>query len=268
MTSYQHRLKNLPVVLDTIFAQTKQPDLVVLNLAYEESIPGEVQNYLDEHCVEINRVEDTKVYKKLIPTLKRHPNDCIITIDDDFLYPLGMIEDFMRVHHHYPDYPISGNREFYLGLQCHCGCASLMKAEFLGGFINMIDNDVIDNCPSDDIVYTYFANKNGHPYIRTHGLYFTNMQSYQEGEGYSDSIGTHAIMNSYNYLVRRFGQVDFNLNRYIKDEGIEIIVKDYVRSRMSYSYFEGCNKVRSTYSYRIGHFLLGPIRMFYSLFPH
>lgn len=172
MTSYKHRLKNIPTVLDTIYAQTLRPDLVVLNLAFDEEVPDEVQNYIAKHKIEVNRVKDTKVYKKLIPTLKKYPNDCIITIDDDFLYPKGMIEDFWKVHIQYPDFPISGNKVFYNVYQCHCGCASLMKADYLGNYIDNIDEDVMRNCPCDDIVYTYLSNKNGHPYMRTCGLYF------------------------------------------------------------------------------------------------
>jgi len=260
MTSYQHRLKNIPIVLDTIFSQTLHPDLVVLNLAYDEEIPDEVQIYIDKHCIEVNRVKDTKVYKKLIPTLKKYPNDCIITIDDDFLYPRGMIDDFMSVHQQYPDYPISGNREIYNVFQCHCGCASLTKADFLGDFIDKIDSDVITNCPCDDIVYTYFSNKNGHPYIRTHELYFYNMQSFQEGDRYSDMVGDRALTTSYNYLVGRYGNVGDNLHIYVHDKVIKDIIEDMIKTRTSNAYSAGCKIICSSYSYRIGHFLLEPMR--------
>ena len=75
LTSYGPRLGNLPTVLDTIYRQTVPPDLVVLNLARDEIIPIEVLNYLSEHNVEINRVDDTRVYKKLIPTLNSAINN-------------------------------------------------------------------------------------------------------------------------------------------------------------------------------------------------
>ena len=78
LTSYWKRLNNLPNVLDTIYAQTMPPDVVVLNLAYEEVLPEDVDLYLKNHGVIINRVLDTKVYKKIIPTFKLFPNDCII----------------------------------------------------------------------------------------------------------------------------------------------------------------------------------------------
>lgn len=163
LTTWSKRISNIPIVLDTIYKQTLPPDLVVLNLAFDEVIPTDVQQYLDQHSVEVNRVEDTKVYKKLIPTLKKYPHDCIISIDDDWLYPEGMIEEFVKFHKLYPNNPISGNKEVFCGIQCHCGCASLTKASFWGEYLNMIDGDVIVNCPSDDMVYSYLSTLAGHP---------------------------------------------------------------------------------------------------------
>ena len=260
MTSYKHRLKNIPTVLDTIYAQTMQPDLVVLNLAYDEEVPDDVWNYIEEHKIDVNRVEDTKVYKKLIPTLKKYPDDCIITIDDDFLYPKGMIEDFWKVHVQYPDNPISGNRVFYNVFQCHCGCASLTKTVFLGNYIDDIDEDVMSNCPCDDIVYTYFSNKNGHPYMRTREMYFINMQKFQEGEGYSDKVGPASITNSFKYLVQRFGKLENNLDKYITNKDLEDLMKDYVAANMELAFSKGSDYMRSSYSYRLGHFVLTPVR--------
>ena len=159
LTTYSKRIDNIPVVLDTIFSQTLCPDLVVINLSFDEYIPERVQRYVDNHNIEVNLVKDTKVYKKLIPTLQRFPHDCVITIDDDFLYPQTMIEDFISTHNQYPHYPISGNREVINGMQCHCGCASLTKADYLGCYLNQIDDAIMDNCPCDDVVYSFLSNK-------------------------------------------------------------------------------------------------------------
>ena len=121
MTTYNKRIGNIPTVLDTIYAQTVIPDLVVINLAYEEVVPDKVQNYINAHNIEVNRVPDTKVYKKIVPTLKKYPNDCVINIDDDKLYPPEMIADFMDIHKKHPYNPISGNRQVFAGRQCHHG---------------------------------------------------------------------------------------------------------------------------------------------------
>ena len=185
LTTWEKRIGNIPAVLDTIFGQTMRPDIVVLNLSEGLVIPDEISNYLDTHNVEINRVTYEKVYKKLIPTLIKYPEDCIINIDDDWLYPPKMIEDFWNIHKQYPNNPISGNREFVAGLPCHCGCASLTKAVFLGD-LSMIDKDVMHNCPSDDSVYTYFSARSGHPYVWSSGLYHINLQPYNQFDPYTE----------------------------------------------------------------------------------
>ncbi len=263
LTTYSKRILNIPVIFETVFSQSVLPDFVVLNLAYDEVIPDEVQEYIDKHPIEINRVPDTKVFKKLIPTLKRYPNDLVISIDDDWLYPKTMIEDFMNIHEKYPHSPISGNRVVFFGRQCHCGCASLVKREFFGDCFDLIDDEVIKNCPSDDIVYTYFVNKAGYLYIRTNSEYFTNMESYNEGRGYTESEdGFEGVAKSYRYLADRFGNVEAPLNTYISDSYLADILldihqKDIIRQRE-----EAKQEVYSSITFRIGHALLKPISFF------
>ena len=261
LTTYYKRIANIPEVLDTIFAQTMPPDFVVLNLAIDEVIPHEVQKYIDAHPIEVNRVPDTKVYKKLIPTLKKYPNDCVISIDDDFLYPSGMIEDFITTHHKYPNCPISGNRDVYKGFQCHCGCASLMKLSYLGKYVECIDKSVMECCPSDDIVYSFFVNMNGHSYVRTREMYFSNMESYNEGVGYTvmTCVGK-GINDSYSYLVKRFGKLDVSIGNYFENEDLKVLIMGVEKSMHCLAKEEGQLDVYSTLSYRIGHIILFPFK--------
>ena len=275
LTTWSKRIGNIPVVLDTIFNQTVLPDLVVLNLGYDEAIPENVNHYIVSHNIEINRVKDTKVYKKLIPTLKKYPNDCIISIDDDWLYPKGMIEDFMEVHKKYPNNPISGNREVMFDMQCHCGCASLTKAEYFGRYLDIIDDEIIKNCTSDDIVYTYFATKSGHPYIRTKGLYFTNLTPYNDCASYSDTIvfsNSNGINDSYDYLVNKFGKQTDSVSLYVKDEILSDIISDIYKKNMSIesrkSIKKGREEVYNTYSFKLGYTLLKPIRFLKTIFKN
>lgn len=257
LTSYGPRLGNLPTVLDTIYRQTVPPDFVVLNLAHNEIVPTEILNYLSEHNVEINRVEDTRVYKKLIPTLKKYPNDTIISIDDDWLYPKGMIADFLEIHHTHPDNPISGNRLVYHEMICHCGCASLTKAEYFQPYLDVINN-VIPFCPCDDIVYTYFANKAGHPYIVTHDEYFTNMTPFNEGEGYSESIEEDSLSKSLSYLINKYGEAPHYPNGYIEDKYLaDILYRIYKGSALQIKK-DTAAEIRATHAYRIGRKILKP----------
>lgn len=264
LTTWSKRIKNIPVVLDTIFAQTLQPNLIVLNLAFDEQIPEMVQKYIDNHPIEVNRVPDTKVFKKLIPTLKKYPNDCIISIDDDWLYPESMIADFMEVHKLYPNNPISGNREILFNMQCHCGCASLTKAEYFGKYLFLINDEIINNCPSDDIVYTFFSYKAGHPYLRSKDLYFTNMKVYNNDNGYSTfNVAPGEIEKSYKYLKKMFGIQDNYVNCYIEDLELANIVYEISNKNKSIAYIEGLRagekRIYDSISYKLGNFLVKPL---------
>lgn len=257
MTSYGRRINNLPKVIDSIFNQTVQPNLIVLNLAYDEIIPRDVESYLKKQGIEINRVPDTKVYKKLIPTLKKHTEALVISIDDDFLYPPEMIEEFMRIHKKYPNFPISGNKIVYKGMQCHCGCASLTRAKFFGDYLSCINEEIIKECPSDDMVYTYLSSKAGHPYICTENDYFINMESYGEDaeSGYSKIINDEiGIAQTYQFLNSHFGQIDNMVESYIKDSYLANIIRQINKKCL----MEQELKIRSSLPYRIGKFILRP----------
>lgn len=265
LTTWSKRIDNIPTILDTIFKQTLPPDLVVLNLAFEEIVPDEVQSYISKHNIEINRVKDTKVYKKLIPTLKKYPNDCVISIDDDWLYPQGMIEEFISIHKKYPNLPISGNRVIVCGMQCHCGCASLTKASYFGEYLNVVDDDVMMNCPSDDMVYTYFATKSGHPYVRTEHEYYENMEPFNAQEGYSQMTDEiDPILVSLRYLEKRFGKVKIKYEPYINDKCIADLI-DEIRVIREEQYInetirETEERIYSTYSFRVGQAIVKPFR--------
>ena len=264
LTTWSKRIRNIPIVLDTIFAQTVPPDFVVLNLSYDEQIPADVNDYIKLHDIKVARMPDMKVFKKLIPTLKKYPNDCVISIDDDWLYPETMIEDFMNIHEQYPIFPISGNRIIKHGMQCHCGCASLTKACFFGKDLDLVDDELMKNCPSDDIVYTFFANKNGHPYVRTNMLYFENMKPYNAMDSYSaNTDGNAGIESSYNYLVNRFGEIDKGFLPYINDEYLANIIFDIHQKEIGDERNETRRKTSeefcSTKPYRIGYALIFPI---------
>ena len=155
LTTWKPRIHNIPVVLESIYAQTIQPDKVVLNIAFDEVIPENIQKYIDIHQIEVNYVPDTKVYKKFLPTLLKYPRACVINIDDDCIYPETMLEDFMDLHAQYPQYPISGNHLIHDGMQCHCGCASMTI------YLNNCDNGELAGVPTKSVYpkrYKYSLN--------------------------------------------------------------------------------------------------------------
>lgn len=265
LTSWAPRFENIPQVLDSIFSQTILPDKIVFNRSKGDILPVNVLQYLENHKVEIFDVPDTKVYKKLLPTLVRYPEDCIISIDDDWMYPKTMIEDFVETHHNYPNNPISGNKEFLNGMKCHCGCASLTKAEYFGNYISCIDEEVMANCLSDDVVYSFFATKAGHPYVYTQKEYFENMQALSPVSPYTQQ-GENHILSTIDYLYRRFGVIKLDFSLYLSDPMLINIYQNLSIENNSYSFEEGANMIRQTHSYRLGAFLLKPLKWMKGLF--
>ena len=261
LTSYRPRLGNLPTVLDTIFAQTLPPDKVVLNLAFDEVLPVDVAEYIDEHNIEVYRVPDTKVYKKLIPTLKRYPYDAIISIDDDWLYPSGMIKDFVDTHKALPNNPISGNGDVVFETKCHCGCASLTKSVYWGEWLDLLDDAIIQHCPSDDMVYTYFSVKAGHPYVKTKGLYTTNMTSYNGEEAYSMEYPT-GVLDTYKYLTSRFGALPNFIESYIGSGPLA----DQIYNLHKTIETDNGDDIRASMAFRIGKTITKPFQMVKTFF--
>ena len=266
MTTWAKRINNLPFVLDSIYTQSIQPDIVVVNLSFNEIIPPIVCDYIAEHQIEVNRVPDNKVYKKILPTLSKYPNDCIISVDDDWLYPSEMIEVLMATHEKYPDYPVSGNCAVQHQLQCHCGCASLVKAAYFDNYLSEIDDSLIENCPSDDMVYTYLAYKAGHPYIRSIKPVFSKLTPFNNEYSYSESsVDGGGIEQSYSYLLARFGEIDTSIKYYnmISDSFIKDLISDIVAQSITDSKEKGRiigrSEVMQSTRYRFGNAVISPI---------
>lgn len=108
LTSYPKRISTTATALERIFAQTLKPDKIVLWLSKENfplqeaEIPLELLQ-LRERGLEIEWCDgDIKSYKKLIPALQKYSKDIVITVDDDLVYELDMIE---KLYHSYQKYP-------------------------------------------------------------------------------------------------------------------------------------------------------------------
>lgn len=99
LTTYSKRIYDVHLTIESLFRQTIMPNKIILWLAEdefnEENIPY-ILKRLEKKGLEIGFCKDLKSYKKLIPTLKKYPNDIIITIDDDIIYPYDLIENMYR----------------------------------------------------------------------------------------------------------------------------------------------------------------------------
>ena len=107
LTTYPKRFKAVYLTLETLLSQEKKPDKIILYLSKEETseydVPRKISR-LKRRGIEIRFVDgNLRSYKKLIYVLKEHPNDLIITVDDDILYPSYFIEDIYNKYLQYED---------------------------------------------------------------------------------------------------------------------------------------------------------------------
>jgi len=218
LTSWKKRIQNIPTVLKTILENTKRPDKIVLNLSSKEfsnkekDLPNEVIDFFDKNkdVCEIFWVDgpNYKNWKKTLPTLHRFQNDCIINIDDDFLYPSDMIETLWAAHLQHPNNPISGNRCNISGKQCQCGCASLVKLEYLDNIFDYA-TDEVKKMNSDDVFFTYVAAKCGHEFVYCGKDFFTNMTEFNEVDGLHYGVMNETPeLSMWNYMTSHYGNVD------------------------------------------------------------
>lgn len=115
LTSYPARYKLLPYSLKSLANQTVKPDKIILNLCTQENTEQdklEIYELLKSHkldgVITINWI-DEKIgpHGKLIPTLKLHPEDIIIVVDDDHEYYSDLVSDLLKKHKQFPDCIIS-----------------------------------------------------------------------------------------------------------------------------------------------------------------
>ena len=105
LTTYSKRINQVHIVVESLFRQTQQANRIILWLAKEEfsddTIPLILKKQIDRG-LEIKYCEDIKSYKKLLPVLSLTPDSTIITVDDDYIYPLNFVENLLKIHFRYP----------------------------------------------------------------------------------------------------------------------------------------------------------------------
>lgn len=106
-TSYPRRFKMVPIMLKSILYQSMKPDKIILYISQEEcgreSIPEHLM-FLKQYGLEIKLVQDNlKPHNKYFYSMQEYPNDIIITVDDDILYPRNTIKKLYNSYLKYPD---------------------------------------------------------------------------------------------------------------------------------------------------------------------
>ncbi len=146
LTTYGKRIHDVHIVIESISHQTYKADRVILWLDKNEFVLEELPLLLKqqmERGLEIKFCENYKSYKKLIPALVECPGAHIITIDDDIIYPVDMIEQLVNEHKKFPTC-IIGHRAHKMKLNKHGKLQPYLTWEL----------ETFDHSPSDAIFLT------------------------------------------------------------------------------------------------------------------
>lgn len=102
LTSYGNKLHNLYLTIESLLHQTVKPNRIILWLdktKYQafESIPVALRCQ-EKRGLDILLCEDVRSYTKLVPTIINYPDDVIISVDDDIIYPIDFVERLYRAY--------------------------------------------------------------------------------------------------------------------------------------------------------------------------
>lgn len=98
LTTYGKRLMDVYLTIESIMQGTCKPNHIILWLSEElkdADLPVSLQRQVSRG-LEIEYVPDTKAYKKLVPALRKYPESCIVTIDDDMIFAPDMLENMIH----------------------------------------------------------------------------------------------------------------------------------------------------------------------------
>lgn len=123
LTTIPERIATVSLCLDSLLRQSLKPDRLILWLSVSMDserpfvsnahLPADLLS-LVHRGLEIRWCEDIRSYRKLIPTLRAHPEALIVTADDDILYPRHWLRLLFDAHRKEPQY-------------LHCHRAHLIK---------------------------------------------------------------------------------------------------------------------------------------------
>lgn len=106
LTTFPDRISKVWITIATIMNQTYKPKRIILWLANDQfkeeaDLPDNLLR-LKKRGLEIAFCEDLKPHKKYFYTMQNNPEDYIVTIDDDVLYPENHLEQLWNTHLKYP----------------------------------------------------------------------------------------------------------------------------------------------------------------------
>ena len=101
LTTYGKRINDVYLAIESIMQGSIKPNHIILWLAQDEFngkiLPQTLQRQ-QKRGLEIQYCEDIRSYKKIIPTMEKYPDSCVVTIDDDLLYEFDLLENLINAH--------------------------------------------------------------------------------------------------------------------------------------------------------------------------
>lgn len=109
LASYPPRIKTLVPCLESLLAQTIQPDAIIVWLYCGEFPGGESELPENLKALIGDKVQikwtnvNLKPHNKYFWAMREYSDAIIVTVDDDLLYRASMIEDLLAYHRMFPD---------------------------------------------------------------------------------------------------------------------------------------------------------------------
>ena len=107
LTTFPARINTLWICIESLLRQSVKPDEIILWLADTQfnGLSCLPEKLLDQQKrgLTIRFCEDLKAHKKYYYAFKEYPDDIVITVDDDVIYPKNTIRALLDLHNKYPD---------------------------------------------------------------------------------------------------------------------------------------------------------------------
>lgn len=107
LTSFDQRIEDVFIAIESIMQQSLKADRIVLCLSAqdfnEHNLPATLKNQQQRGLEILFCEEDLGPYTKYFYTFQKYPDSLILTVDDDFIYPPYLIDQLYRAHQAQPD---------------------------------------------------------------------------------------------------------------------------------------------------------------------
>lgn len=107
LTSYPGRINTVWIAIESLFRQSLKPDKIILWLAHDQflsddSLPKRLMDLKNRGLI-IKYCDNLLSHKKYYYTMQEYPNDLIILVDDDMIYPNDVIKKLYNMHKDNPN---------------------------------------------------------------------------------------------------------------------------------------------------------------------